>query len=260
MSRSPEQRWSAEHSRQFSEHYNTMRGLVRREVTRTNLARELAQFLKHPRHIVDIGGGQGSDARWLAEQHHDVVLADTDDDSLVEAHQHTYPLLEDIVHGGTDVVLERYGPQAFDMVLSHGTLLYSAEPEKDITHLHQILNKGGYLSLLTAGKFGKIRRFEDAKQPEALTRLLATDRYTNNLGLEATAYLPQQVIDMLNGTGFNVEAWFGVRIFSDGDGRPIDEVPALHRNRIMRHELLASRDPSLRPAGQLLHFIARKNT
>jgi len=237
-----------------------MRGYIRREVTRTNLARELVHFLKYPRHIVDIGGGRGSDTRWLAERHHEVVLADTDDDSLAEVQQHTYPMLEDIISGDGATVLERYGPEAFDMVLSHGTLLYSTEPKKDLAQTYQILNKGGYISLLTAGKFGKMRRFQRGGQSAALAKLLATGKYVNKLGLEAVAYLPQEVDQLLTANGFKTEAWFGVRIFSDEDNRPVDEVPSLHKNRILRHELDASRDSSLRPAGQLLHFIARKNT
>jgi len=258
--RNTEQRWSAEHGRQFDEHYKTIRGYVRREVTRANLSAELGDFLKFPRRIIDMQGGRGDDARWLAEQHHEVVLADTDATALSEARQRDYPALEDILLGDTQTALDRYGPGSFDMALSHGALMYSDSPEDELNQLGSLLNKGGYLSLLTAGKFGKINRFERSGQSAALTRLLATDKYINNLGLEAHAYLPQDIADMLMDNGFDKPAWFGVRIHSDKDARQFEEVPAFHRNRILDWELRSSRDPSQRPAGQMLHFIARKNT
>jgi SAM-dependent methyltransferase len=255
-----EQRWSAEHGRQFDDHYKTMRGDVRREVTRANLNNELGSFLKFPRRVADMQGGRGSDARWLAERHHEVVLADTDEAALAEASQRTYPLLEDILHGDAQTVLDRYGPGSFDLVLSHGALLYLDSPEHELSRLGALLSEGGYLSLLTAGKFGKINRFERNGQSAALTKLLATGKYTNNLGLEAHAYLPQEIEGMLSAAGLNTIAWFGVRIHSDRDTRQFEEVPAFHRNRILGWELNSSRDPSQRPAGQMLHFIARKNT
>jgi len=258
--KSAEQRWSAEHSRQFNQHYNTMRGYVRREVTRKNLSAELNDFLKFPRHVIDVQGAQGDDARWLAAQHHDAVLVDLDETALAEAHQQAYPVLEDILHGDTETALARYGMGTFDLALSHGTLLYSPSPEEEIRQLGSLLGSGGYLSLLTAGIFGKIQRFERSGQSAALTKLLATGKYTNNLDLEAKAYLPQDVAAMLESNGFEVAAWFGVRIHSDTDERPLDEVPTFHRNRILDHEIRSSRDPLLRPSGQMLHFIARKNT
>jgi len=255
----PEQHWSAEHGRRFHEHYKTMRGYVRREVTRRDIESTLGDYLSGPRRIIDLGGGEGDDARWLAAKGHEVVLADPDSDAIAHA-MSSGAELEVIVLGTADNVIEEFGPGSFDMALSHGTLLYSDNPAHELNQTGLLLKPGGYLSLLTAGKFGKMRRFERSGQSAALAKLLATGRYVNNLGLEATAYLPQEVDDLLTANGFKTEAWFGVRIFSDEDDRPVDEVPVLHKNRILRHEILASADPTIRPAGQLLHFLARKNT
>lgn len=255
----PEQPWTAEHSRRFQEHYKTMRGYVRREVTHLNIERTLKDYLSEPRQIVDLGGGEGEDARWLAAKGHEVVLADTNSEAIAKA-MALGAELEEIVLGTAGDVIEEFGPGSFDMVVSHGTLLYSDDPTRDLSQMGALLQPGGYLSLLTAGKFGKVRRFERNGQSAALTKLLATGKYVNNLGLEASAYLPQEVDGLLAANGFKTEDWFGVRIFSDEDDRLVDEVPALHKNRILRHEVLASADPTIRPAGQLLLFIARKNT
>lgn len=258
--KSAEMRWSAAHRGQFQEHYETMRGYVRREVTRENLQLELGEFLKFPRRVLDVGGGDGSDARWLAGQNHNVVLVEPDRSALDEASKHLYPPLDNVLQGTSETALSHYGPGSFDLVLSHGVILYLDTPAAEIKRLSGLLQPGGYLSLLTAGKFGKINRFQAEGSTDALNTLLLTGKYTNNLGIFATAHLPREIDALLEREELETINWFGVRLTTDEDDRQFDEVPALHRNRILASEIHASRDPLKRPNGQMLHFIARKNT
>lgn len=250
--------WSAENSGQFKQHYETVRGYVRREVARENLQYQLQEFLSTPRNIIDVGGGEGGDAIWLADSGHSVVLIDPETTSLQWARKTGQARLYDIRQGTSATALSAYGQESFDLVLSHGVLLYLDNPKEEINRLSQLLKPGGYLSLLTAGKFGKINRFQTRGDKASVDKLLPTGKYTNNQGLTATAYLPQEVEILLKNQGFEISNWFGVRISSDEDNRQLEEVPAFHRNRILSHEIYLSRNPLHRPNGQMLHYVAKK--
>lgn len=251
-------RWSAEHSRLYAEQAETMRDYLRHEVTRANLNRTLSEFLSRPRRIVDIGGARGTDALWLARQGHDVVLADLDEDSLAQVPEKS--LLSGTLLGTSESVLSEYGPETFDLVISHGVLMYLDWPSEELERLNKLLVPGGYLSLLNAGKIGKINRMKALGKQAELDKLRQTNKYVNEIGAVATPYLPQEIEAMLGRAGFEPVDWSGVNIRHDIDRRPLDEVPVFHRNRIINAELEDSRDPTLRPSGQMLHYIARKNT
>jgi S-adenosylmethionine-dependent methyltransferase len=59
--------------RQFDAYYETVRGHVREKVTRINLLEHLeGDSLR----VLDVGGGLGRDAVWLAQMGHDVTLVE----------------------------------------------------------------------------------------------------------------------------------------------------------------------------------------
>jgi 2-polyprenyl-3-methyl-5-hydroxy-6-metoxy-1,4-benzoquinol methylase len=258
--KSAEQRWAAEHTTLLDDHYNSVRGYIRREVTRQNLGEQLREFLQFPRHVVDVGGGSGSDARWLARQHHEVVLVEPDEEALEKAYAHRHPALEAIIPGTTEDVLARYGSGSFDLVLSHLVIPYAKSPDEELNELTKLISKGGYLSLLLPSTFGRLKRFEEQGKVTSLQKLIATGKYVNNLGLELYAYLPQDVLDMIQEAGLETINWFGVRVVNDDDDRELSKVPVFHLNRALSAEMKASRDPIQKTQRQMLHFIARKNT
>ncbi len=254
--------WSAGHSRRFSKHDNTVRGHVRYEVTQHNLQTTLTDFLRRRRRAIDVGGGEGRDAIWLANLSpgHDIVLVEPDKKYIAIAKATGKADLAEIIQGDVQIALKRYGPNHFGLLLSHGVLLYLPKPQQELRLLATLLRSGGYISLLTAGRLGKINRFKGRGDQAALDKLLSTKKYTNNLGAEATAYLPNEIETMLQRAGLDVIDWFGVKVNRDDDERRVAEVPRIHLNRLVRAEIEASRDPVTKPEGQMLHFIARKIT
>lgn len=255
-----ENRWSAEHSQQFSSYPESLRGYVRYEVTRENINYTLGDFLLEPRQILDLGGGEGGDAIWIAKtnDHHNVVLVEPDAESVAHANINGAGFLRNIHHGDLQTALTIYGPESFNLVFSHGVIQYLPEPKREIQNIAQLVKPGGYLSLLIDGKFGKMDRLkEDSRE---LHKLEATGKFINRLGLETNAYLPQEVDRLIATSGFETIEWFGVRLHSDDDDRLLSEIPMFHLNRIMRWEISDSRNPRVKPAGQMLHFIVRKNT
>lgn len=259
--RTSESRWSAESSQRFSDHQDYMRGHVRYEVTRRNLQAVLGEFLNSPRRIIDVGGGLGHDAAWAASLHSDnkVVLVEPDPASASQAAA-DYGKTIDVIAGNSDTAARRFDERSFDLVLSHGVLMYMEDPQAELNRLSRLIRPGGYLSLLNAGIFGKLERYEQKGDQTMVDSLRLSGYYTNNMQQKARAFLPQELEVMIDSAGLKTVDWFGVRIKSDDDNRKVDDVPVLHLNRLIREELSLSRDKTTRPQGQMLHFVARKNT
>jgi SAM-dependent methyltransferase len=244
----------------FDNHYDEMRGYIRRQVTRQNLNHTLHLSESEPLRVLDMEGGVGYDADWLAAMGHQVVLMDSSAKQLERAYDRSNLAKASIIEGDIDMALKLYGPTGFDLVLSHGVLLYQENAKEYVAKLGRLVRPLGALSLLTAGQYGKIRRFQKQGDQQALDKLTLTGRYDNNIGLPATAHLPHQIEEMLESAGFDRWNWFGVRIESDEDRRKVEDVPVLHRHIALQKEIMLSRDRSRRPDAQLLHFIAGKNT
>lgn len=259
--KSPESRWSAESSQRFSDHEDYMRGYVRYEITRRNLQATLGEFLDSPRRAIDIGGGRGSDAGWLASLNTDnqVILVEPDKDSIAQAADEYRDAIE-TVKGDSVTALRKYAERSFDLVLSHGVLMYMEDPQTELNRIVRLIRPGGYISLLNAGLLGKLNRYQQKSDKLMVDRLHLSGYYTNNMNQKARAFLPQELEKMIQSAGLDVVDWFGVRIKSDEDNRRVEDVPLFHRNRLVNEELRLSRDKSTRPQGQMLHFIARKNT
>lgn len=84
------------------------------------------------------------------------------------------------------------------------------------------------------------------------------DGYRNELGVDAHADRIEDVIEWLTTEGLRIEAWYGVRVFTDPastdeKAAAVDDLEAL----LHAEELAGSRDPYRHLAAQL-HVIARR--
>jgi SAM-dependent methyltransferase len=242
----------------FGEHYDEVRGYVREHVTRHNLDAALRISYGKPKlHIADVGGGDGRDAEWAASFGHKVVLIDPNGAELDKARARADSY--EVVQADAEGAFAIYRDSPFNLVISHGVLMYQDDPEKHIRQLAALIKTHGSLSLLTAGLLGKEERYAANRDIQNLESLRHSGRYINNLGLEARAYTPDELIMLLNSSGFNVLNWFGTRSVSgDNDSRLITDLNAAELDLIMEREVRHSRDENSRGVGQLLHFIARK--
>lgn len=247
---------------QFVGYYNTVRGYVRQEVARLNLQ----PFLSDPTmKIADIGGGDGRDAYWLAEQGHDVVLVDPAHKMLLAARKygadHGTTLGRVALVEGNDTTLVTRGEVGqFDMVLSHGVVMYDLrDPAGHIIRLSTLLKPGGYLSLLNKGFHGTVERLQASGDSAELEHLRRTHQVTKN-GLDEPAWAFDEVETqtMLEDAGLKVVKWAGVRIEQDANRAPVNQVDPAELQTIIAREYELSNNPSTRHRGQMLHFIAQK--
>lgn len=241
----------------FLAEYDKVRGHVREQVTRQNLALWLPS--RGALDVLDFGGGDGRDTIWLGNMRDRVTLLDESEPMIELAtkaiKRARIPTLAriQVVHGSLEKLDE---DQTFDVILSHGVLMYELEnPAGQLQGLSDRLRTGGVLSLLTKGRAAASRQ---VKGPEAQERFEATGEYVNRRGLLARSYDPGELDEMLEQTGLEPIAHYGVRVFSDEDERRVEDVPAEDMSAIIEREVAASRDASLVEQGEMLHIIARK--
>lgn len=240
------------------DYYGTVRGLVREEVTRNNLF----PFLPTPPALVaDIGGGDGRDSAWLADQGYEVTLVDQSTFMLDRSQR--WGAVLDRINGDQTTLIKDGKAGAYDLVLSHCVLMYDLEdPLGHMQALADHLKKGGILSFLTKGYGGLAVRYNERGEIDRLQKLEATHQFQQSqdgLGQHAWAFDQSEIEAMLERTGFTVLDWAGVRIVSDDDRRQWRSIPGSELHAILREEKQLAHDPVKKQHAQMIHFIAKKD-
>jgi SAM-dependent methyltransferase len=143
-------------------------------------------------------------------------------------------------------------PGSFDVVLCHGVLMYVEEPDPLLAGLARMLAQGGLLSLLVRnGDALAMRPGMSGDWAGALTAF-DTTAYRNRLGLDVRADRLRTLTDTLAGIGAPLQAWYGVRVFTDtaADGA---EIPA-DMEAVLTVEERAGRTDPYRGVAALLHL------
>lgn len=241
-------------------HYDLVRGYVRQELTRMNLWPYISQG---PLRVADIGGGDGRDSFWLAEQGHDVVLVDPEETSLLLANERRDSVSTmgqvHLVNGDINMLMERGEKESFDLVLSHGVLMYDYHnPQVHVDKLAFLTKPRGYISLLTKGYQGAIERLTSQDRQEDLANFINNRQMVNNLGIRIQAFDENELETMLINTDAKICKWAGVRIETDNNYTRIEEVEGPELAAILDREYTLGNHPDTRARGQMLHFIAQK--
>lgn len=243
---------------QFVDYYQTARGHVREVLTRENLVPYLPP---PPATVLDIGGGDGRDAKWLAEQGYEVTLVDPSVEMIkkAKARFRKKGLTVVVKQLSPEEITEKLPANSFEVVLSHGVLMYCADnPQDHLKTVHQLAVPGALISILTKGFGGALSRALYQKETKNVETLLSKEICINNLGLRVLALRPETMESWLVKHQFNLLNWRGVRIVTDQDRRNLLEVSEAEREQIMEVERLLGQEESTRGLGQMLHYIARK--
>jgi S-adenosylmethionine-dependent methyltransferase len=127
--------------------YNTTKGRLRQLVLQRDLL-ELAMLQQPGGRVLDVGGGQGQLALWLAGLGHQVTLTDLSGEMLAIAQQAANEQQLDLQI--RQLSLQQLAEQKFSapVVLCHAVLEWLAEPAEAIRQLWQLVEPGGVLSLM----------------------------------------------------------------------------------------------------------------
>jgi SAM-dependent methyltransferase len=239
-------------------HNETIRGLVRH----TLVARQLVRHLPEPpARVADIGGGDGRQSVPLAQRGYEVALLDPSDAMLQRARQRLADEPPDVqrrvrlLQGYGEDAPGLLGERSVDVALCHGVLMYIEDPRPLIDALARLTQPGGIISVLTKNADAlAMRSAFEGRYRDALTALDA-DRDRGGMGVTRADRL-DDLLAMLNGCGFDLEAWYGVRVFTDHLG---NQPPNSDIDDILELEWQAGcRDPYRRVA-RLIHVVARRD-
>jgi S-adenosylmethionine-dependent methyltransferase len=230
------------------------RNVVRQQLVERQLFRHIEELEPGSR-VVDVGCGQGTIAVALAQKGFRVLGVDPSTALLARARAASAGLDVSFVEGTLDD-LDTLAPKAVDAVCCHGVVMYLPELEPAVERLVGPLRPGGLLSLLTRNQAGiAFRAGMTGNWTEALSSFDAT-HYDNRVGVRgARADPPEAVIAACEAVGATVQAWYGVRVFTDHWG---DVPPPAEIADIVALEDQAGRREPYRRLAALTHVIARR--
>jgi S-adenosylmethionine-dependent methyltransferase len=239
----------------------TLRQVVRQHLVSRQLAGHLAD--QPGQRILDIGCGQGSQLLALARRGHLVTGLDSSATLLAdlgEALRAEPPEVQDRVRlvRGDALRAELVDPEGFDAVLCHGVLMYLPDPGPLLAAIAAVTVPGGLVSLLVRNGDALAMRPGLSGDWLAAEAAFDSDSYRNRIGVQARADRLSDLTAALAAHQLAVQAWYGVRIFTDQahDDAPLpgDSQLAL----ILGCEERAGRTDPYRGVAALRHVIARR--
>ncbi|MFK3796679.1 MULTISPECIES: methyltransferase domain-containing protein [unclassified Pseudomonas] len=230
--------------------YGGAKGAIRLAVLQADLNESLPD---RPLRVLDIGAGLGHMSLWLAQQGHDVTLAEPAEPMFEGARQR----FSDAGQTATFIQapwqdLPNLLNEPYDLVICHAVLEWLAEPFTILPVLRQLTAAEGWLSLafynrdaliyrnLLKGHFRKMRRNTLAGEKQSLTPQEPLD--------------PRELAAQLEGL-WRVETQSGVRVFHDY--MPVEFQTKADLADLLEMELAHRRHPSFAGLGRYLHWMCR---
>ncbi|MEU1376328.1 methyltransferase domain-containing protein [Streptomyces triculaminicus] len=239
-----------------------MRNIVRQELVARQTDEQIAARFPVGRRlrVLDVGPGQGTQALRLARAGHEVTGLEPDP-RMVEALRLALSAepagIQErvrIVEGDGRDTGAHFLPGTFDVVLCHGVLMYVAEPDPLLAGLARVLAPGGVLSLVVRNADALAMRPGLSGDWDTALAAFDSPAYTNRIGVEARADRREALTATLAGIGAPLQAWYGVRVFTDLAAD--DQAPPVgaELERLLAAEDRAGRTDPYRAVAALLHL------
>lgn len=235
-------------------------GNLRNTVRQVLIGRQLADHVQPGVSVLDVGCGQGTQSIRLAQRGCSVVGVDPSPQLLeqctVDADAAGVSLdLRRGELGNLDAVV---GDRSFEVVCAHGVLMYLDDPRLALDQLIDRIAPGGLLSVTFRNGDALAFRPGMRRQWQAAVQAIDATTYVNELGLRARADRLDDVTGHLIDRGLSIEAWYGVRVFTDPAPAEEEAVTGADLEWLLRAEQQAcTQDPYRRLASQI-HVLARR--
>lgn len=219
----------------------------------------LRRSLATPATVLDVGGGTGVHAEWLARDGHTVHLID-----LVPAHVDAASRLPGVTAQVADARQLPVSDASNDAVLMLGPLYHlidQADRARALSEARRVLRPGGvlaaagisrYLSVVETGTNGTL----DANLMSSVEAVIATGRYDGHVGFTPTHWHTADELRVeIQSAGFSDVEIYGVEgpAWAALDVAGMDEFPTLMHSALHCARLV-EQDPSLINASA--HFLA----
>jgi SAM-dependent methyltransferase len=238
----------------------------------------LSKYLKPKSRILDIGGGPGRYAMWLAHHHHHVVLADLSPELLAVARVKLSEAgetanVEEIVQADA-CDLSRWPDNSFDAVLSMGPLyhLFDANDRiKALSELLRVLRSDGVAFVALMPRYAFLRRtlaMPDERrhllQPEFVANILEKGEFINDIpGRFTNGYgvRPAEVSPFFEKHGFKTLTLMAAEGIAGNLQRILSELeqndPATYQTALDMI-LITANDPAILGMANHLLYIGKK--
>lgn len=246
--------------------WRSRQGTLRQVVRQRLVARQLAAHVPDaPRlRVLDVGCGQGSQVLALARRGHRVTGVDVSEVLLADLAASAAAEPPDVrdristAHAGVEDLGDLFGDAGFDVVLCHGLLMYLADPRPAVRALARVVTHGGTVSLLVRNGDALALRPGLLGDWAAAAAAFDGTGYVNRMHLRARADRLADLVALLADEGLAVDAWYGVRVFTDtaADDAPLP--PEDELDRVLACEERAGRTDPYRAVAALTHVVARR--
>lgn len=237
------------------ERFGNLRNMVRQEL----IARQLAEHVSPHTSVLDVGCGQGTQAIRLAAQGCAVTGVDSSVNLLAKltASAHASGVSVEVLHGDLGELPRLLGPRTFGLVCAHGLLMYLDDAEAALAALAQHVAASGLLSITFRN--GDALAFRPGMRRDWRATLAAfqSETYVNELGVSAHAHRLDDMAAVIERLGFDIEARYGVRIFTD-PASPDEPPPDRDFEALLEAEWRAGQRDPYRGLGSQIHLIARR--
>jgi S-adenosylmethionine-dependent methyltransferase len=248
---------------QWRARLGTLRQVVRQELVSRQLAGHISG--RPGQRVLDIGCGQGSQLLVLARRGHLVTGLDSSGTLLSDLGRSLRaerPEVRDrvrLVQGDALDAAALFGSAAYDAVLCHGVLMYLPDPDPLLEAIAAVTAPAGTVSLLVRNGDALAMRAGLSGDWPAAAAAFDGDCYVNRIGVQARADRLSDLAAALAARHLALEAWYGVRIFTDlaDDDAPLPDARQLEL--ILGCEERAGRTDPYRGVAALLHIIAGRS-
>ncbi|MGH8980320.1 MAG: methyltransferase domain-containing protein [Acidimicrobiales bacterium] len=255
-----EDRWASLAGRFVDGHYGSLRGRIRTHV----IDRQLRWHLPAPpAAVVDVGGGAGHQSLPLARDGYQVTVVDPSPAMLERAARLLAREPEEVrakmtlVQASGEDAATALGGRRFAGVLSHGVLMYLEDPAPFVAALADLADEGGVVSIVAKNKRSlAVRPALAGNWAEALSAF-DSERQVNGLDVDTRADTVEELSELLARFGVEAEAWYGVRLFTDGWAS--DEPAIGSEADVLAVELEASRRDPYRQLSRLFHLVGTRH-
>jgi SAM-dependent methyltransferase len=246
----------------YLQHYETIRGRVRTAIVQRHLTEILPEIVtSEGLRVLDVGCGDGRDSAWLANKGHAVVGYDASSEMIDKAsakyESAKWPASGSLeFRCGTQKDAGKvFGGNAFDLVLSHGVIMYHRNPKPFIAEHLALTREHGAFSLVAKNADALVHRAAREASLDEAIRLLDDSASLGHLGLATEAQSIQEIADLAFEEGATIRSWAGVRMFTD---TPTDLIEGADDDKVIELEWRASRKDPHRQVAALLHVVLLK--
>lgn len=201
----------------WKERPSTPVGRIYYSTAHLNLQRH---FTERPLRVLDVGGGVGIDARYLARQGHQVTLLDVSPAMLAEAQAlaEAEGIRERLTFCQADIqeLPHLFESEQFELILCHLVLDFLSAPLRQLGAMCQLLAPGGYCSIIETNRYSEAYRlaFQSAQLADSLAAVGSTTYQHPWANRLVTRFSADEIIETLQRDKFVLLGHYGINVLS----------------------------------------------